>query len=633
MCGIRRIRLGGGVWESGLFALVLAAYLSTLSRSVGHEDSGELAASAYVLGVAHPTGYPLFTLLGRAFSLLPVDASVIWKLNLLSALLCAAAAVLFFRLFLNILSRIGFRSSVIPGRSDLSNRIAAAGGALLLAFSPTYWAAAVEVEVHGLHLVLLATALLLHLSAMDAWVKGRSTRALRLWLLAAYAFGLGLANHMTILLAAPAILYLNFAIQGWGVAAWYRLLVAGIPLLTALSVYLYLPLRALNYPVMNWGNPHDAKGFVWHLTAEQFRLHMFSSSRTALRKLGEILADLPDVLGPVPLLAALIGVVMLGKSNGRIFTYTVLIFVACLAYAINHDFEDPSYRLNAHVVLALWAAVGLRFLCAFAGKREIPAAALLCAVFVGASFASNLRLADRSADHVVEDYARNVLNSADSGALILSGEYRRLVAPAYYLQLVEGYRTDVAILSVSLLETPWYLNQFGTRHPDVLLTARKEAESFLASMGAILHREPGATRADYLRRLVGFQRALIENNLPVRSVYVTTALQATAPDPQRVPVGMLFRFPEPRDSPSRPEIRRPSFRPFPPEPSSSLAHGIRQEYADAVANMAGNLVLAYGDTLAGVALLREALVIQPGFPAARQLLKELEGDPGVGGVP
>src|SRR5690606_26836198 len=148
------------------------------------------------------------------------------------------------------------------------------------------------------------------------------------------------------------------------------------------------------------------------------RLHMFSSGATALRKLGEVLADLPDVLGAVPLVAALAGVLVLAWRDRRLAVYTALIFAACVAYAVNHDFEDPSYRLNAHAMLALWAAVGIRFLSGFAGRRAAIVAVPLCATFVGSHFADNLRSADRSHDHVVEDYVRNVLNSADSGSLI-----------------------------------------------------------------------------------------------------------------------------------------------------------------------------------------------------------------------
>lgn len=77
------------IWV-GIGAAIAAflVYARTLLPSVGYNDSGELAAAAHVLGNSHPTGYPLFSLLEMAFSLLPLGGTVIWRMNLLSALLC-----------------------------------------------------------------------------------------------------------------------------------------------------------------------------------------------------------------------------------------------------------------------------------------------------------------------------------------------------------------------------------------------------------------------------------------------------------------------------------------------------------------------------------------------------------------
>src|SRR5438477_13110552 len=77
-------------------AFSLGIYASTLAPSIawgnGGADSGELAVAAYHLGVAHPTGYPLYVLLGFLVTHLPLGTDPAWRLNLLSAL-CAAAVV------------------------------------------------------------------------------------------------------------------------------------------------------------------------------------------------------------------------------------------------------------------------------------------------------------------------------------------------------------------------------------------------------------------------------------------------------------------------------------------------------------------------------------------------------------
>src|SRR3989339_1682536 len=76
-------------------AIVFIIYLFTLAPSVIQIDSGELAAVQKTLGIAHPTGYPLFTLLGYLFTLLPLPFNDIYKLNLLAAIWCSAGIGVF----------------------------------------------------------------------------------------------------------------------------------------------------------------------------------------------------------------------------------------------------------------------------------------------------------------------------------------------------------------------------------------------------------------------------------------------------------------------------------------------------------------------------------------------------------
>ncbi|MEJ2151115.1 MAG: DUF2723 domain-containing protein, partial [Chloroflexota bacterium] len=84
-----------------LAALALLAYLLTLQRTVGRADTFEFQVTAPVLGVAHPTGYPLYILIGKAFSLLPLG-KVATRVNLTSTV----AAVIAVALLYLVLSRV-----------------------------------------------------------------------------------------------------------------------------------------------------------------------------------------------------------------------------------------------------------------------------------------------------------------------------------------------------------------------------------------------------------------------------------------------------------------------------------------------------------------------------------------------
>ena len=78
---------------TGFFVFII--YLITIAPSVVQIDSGELAAVQATLGIAHPTGYPLFTIIGYIFSLIPLPFTKIYQLNLLAAVFCSAGIGVF----------------------------------------------------------------------------------------------------------------------------------------------------------------------------------------------------------------------------------------------------------------------------------------------------------------------------------------------------------------------------------------------------------------------------------------------------------------------------------------------------------------------------------------------------------
>src|SRR6267142_5694231 len=93
----------GAAWVAALAALW--AYALTLSPTVAWvnlgEDSGDLLAASATLGIPHPTGYPLFVLLGRLASLVPVG-SVAFRINLVAAIAGAAGAYFLARFVLEL---------------------------------------------------------------------------------------------------------------------------------------------------------------------------------------------------------------------------------------------------------------------------------------------------------------------------------------------------------------------------------------------------------------------------------------------------------------------------------------------------------------------------------------------------
>ena len=130
-----------------VFLFAAAVYFITLSPTVPFWDSGEFIAVSYILGIPHPPGTPFYVLLGRIATLIPW-ASVAQRVNGLSAL---AAALTVWLTYLTGLKLVRLVQGPERRRSDDWIAIVAAfSGALLLAFSDSFWENSIEAEVYAL---------------------------------------------------------------------------------------------------------------------------------------------------------------------------------------------------------------------------------------------------------------------------------------------------------------------------------------------------------------------------------------------------------------------------------------------------------------------------------------------------
>lgn len=184
-------------------AITSIVYLSTLAPTVAFWDCGEFITTSYTFGVPHPPGAPLYTLLGRLFSMLPFG-EIAFRVNLLSAASGIATVLLIYlctvRLLSNWLDRVNTQHQIAIFTG-------AAVAALSTAFSFSFWNNAIEAEVYGLSMCITLLAVWLGLRWDDAHKDHNSDRNL---LLIAYLFGLGAGIHLQCLLTIPGILILIY---------------------------------------------------------------------------------------------------------------------------------------------------------------------------------------------------------------------------------------------------------------------------------------------------------------------------------------------------------------------------------------------------------------------------------------
>lgn len=455
-----------------LAAAILGVYLRTLCPTLYWGDCGELATVVATLGIPHPTGYPLYCLLGKAWTLLLPVGSLVWRLNVLSAVFGALAVACCY----------GFaRAAALPRPLALT-----AGG--LLAFSSTFWQQALITETYTL--AAFFTCLLLFLAAR--W-RARGCRPGDLRLLA-LAYGFALTSHQTNTLFLPGfvafVLWSAPALRRWKDRAvrkeWARAFALGaLPLLT----YLYLPLRARTHPAYNWGDPETLHSFYYHVTGRLFAPLMFHQKPEfmldRLRTWGQ---NLPMEFSWLLVAAAALGLALFWRrvAERPLALLLTWVFVADIGFVVNYAiYNGYIYFIPAYVVLSICAGRGLLGLWHALEPRlepgRRPAFAALgaaCVVALVPVQAAGHRSVSLRGNWTCEDYGRNLLASVPLHGLLIENGDDTAACAVTYLQVVEGCRPDVVLVRRDLLASIydareqswanfWYLDGLKRRYPRV----------------------------------------------------------------------------------------------------------------------------------------------------------------------
>jgi len=475
-----------------VFASVFLAYLSALPGSLAPwRDTGEMAVAAWTLGVAHPTSYPLFVVIGRALRAVPLG-NFAYRLNVFSAAAGAAAVALVF--------------AVSRRKRGTFPALAAAAW---LAFNAAFWTVSQVSEMYSAW-ILCAVAL------MAAAQAASEAEGERLWPALCFLAGLLFGNRLDLVLWAPGLLWIALASRPaadaeglWAGLAFVvfpaaaaltgsnlpfaalivltglwltrgpgmtrRVAVAAAAGGAGLTIYLYLPVRSATGPLLDWNHPAALSNFLDSILRTRYggTLDLISLNYATGELFGDNLvrwgAHLWDAFGPAGLAAALAGCAAgfkedrrrwLGRAACWWWSGPVFIFLANMP-PNPHSMAilQPHYLLS-DAVLVFWAADGVAAL-AGASRAAAPAfaaAALLWPLWRGVPAREN-----RRAHFDDYDFARNVFRSAPLGSVLVAKKDVQLYA-LWHFQAVQGLRPDLKIVAAGLAGSPWY--QQGWRRVD-----------------------------------------------------------------------------------------------------------------------------------------------------------------------
>jgi hypothetical protein len=446
-----------------IFAVCLAVYDATLTPSLSYEspDGNELATVCYVLGLAHSTGYPLYTWIGKLFTLLPIG-DVAHRVNLMSATLGAAGVALLYAI-LRLLTN---------GRHRTPSRLASAFAALLFAFSPTFWSQTGIAEVYAPNVFMLTLTLLVLLlwarveerdrqnrPAGRPWWRALlpSLRSLLLLLAFGLIFGLSLGTHMSNLGFAPAFALFILLISWRAAVSPVSVAGAGSGFALGLLQFLWLPYKAgtLTDRMMRADSPTTLRG-IYKYTLGAFPQFKFAFSLFAIPDRLVIYLDLlRQQFGLWGIGLGAVGMWALLVRRSRRFFLVVGMYLAHVWFFIQYDvFDLDVFFIPAHLLYALFAGFGIYWLAeklfALPGRRQAwravasVALAITLALLTASGLWTNWGANDRSGDVAINDFYENVFALLPEDAALL-GRSGVFGYDMFYYRLVYDVRPDVAM--------------------------------------------------------------------------------------------------------------------------------------------------------------------------------------------
>ncbi len=424
------------------FVIVITIYLQTLLPGPEFFDTGEYQVAPYVLGNMHQTGYPLHGVVGKIFGTLVPLGSFAYRMNLMSAVFLAITA--------SLLIFISLRYRVSP--------LVALAAALSFAFAQNVWNTAIHADPHPLTALIAASLWLMALKWRDSGDRRW------LWTMALVS-GLGLGGAVILVAELPAIIIFAVITRPRDFFAPTTMIVAALlGAIGVVSIYTYLPIRAMMNAPLNYWDPQ---------TWERFRDVVLSGggglfTPEGLRSIPGVLAsNAAQIVGwygewltpageTIAAVLGVIGFLTLVRRDWRVALAMLIGFFLPIYAAVSvPNAERGRYFMMSTWLLFFLAAVGTQTVLIAPVKKidrgSLRQSLLILAVAACLVFpyylANSLWISSWHDDHAAEVFINEAFATLKPNALVVSwwGSSTAL----WYGRYVEGKRPDVLIIDDS----------------------------------------------------------------------------------------------------------------------------------------------------------------------------------------
>ncbi len=409
------------------------------------EDDGLFILASYFNGIAHPPGYPLYTLLGKLFTFFPYG-SIAFRVHLLSAFLASCACIFFWLSCIKIFNQ----------------KIIATVVVFVFSFSEVYWSQAIIAEVYTLNILIFSILLYLCFSIIEGQSLSRAKTCF-----IAFVYGLGLSNHWPLLmLSSPVFVFLLS--QKWRQIAKY-IPIAFLCLTLGLLPYLWMFVLSLTEPEISFSGQITSISELWsYISRETYRnidSAVSSDIYDRLKFCWFVLTELSQQFGSFGIYFVVFGFIAqwyclpkricIGLLSTFIFNTFLLIFLLNNEYSYFGESIFRVYPLVAYLVAAIWLGVGVKVVLQiltliFVGNPDInikTISLMLCFLLIVTTLLSNIKYNYRATDNWAEYYASAVLNSLEKDSFLFTSDDFN-VGPIGYVHKIKNIRSDIELYNI-----------------------------------------------------------------------------------------------------------------------------------------------------------------------------------------
>ncbi len=505
----------------GMFFLSFWIYLKTLTPTIGLLDSGDMITSSYVLGVAHPPGYPFYCLIGKFFSLFPL-ANIGFRINIFSAFVAAIAVMMITFITSKVLLMDIKQHPVVRGFSLVSKDIKSqkrdepskkgiwqilippiiSGGMLLTA--STFWQQAVIAEKYTLNVCFATLIMFAVIKIQERFNPQSRPQSISYLYLTVFLLGLSFSHHFQTIFFLPGVIFVLFTLI-WQRRRHSRIPISrwiinmGLIFLIPITLYFYLPIRASANPFANWGNPDTLEQFIRHITAKQYGYYFSSSIIDLLTRLFSHLSKFfSHQFTWVGVIIGLIGMVAMVRLR-LLFIFFILVILADIFQSIRYTIPNiEDYYMPAFAIFSIWIGYGIYIITKYHRFLKYLVWFGISLPIISGMFhfhSSNYRHY-----YFAYDFGRNILSPLEERAILFtSGD--DISFPIWYHLAIEKSHRDIILTHMNFMHYDWYAKLLKEIYPNMCFTASVKSD------------ETGIATKDRVGNI-------INNNIDKRPIYI-----------------------------------------------------------------------------------------------------------------